>query len=360
LRIAFLGDGSLNHIQRWVSYFHQHGHRVILISFEPVAQTDFETRRIYPRFPTKLLGYIFSLPRVREILDSFQPHILNSLYLSGYGLIGSLSGYHPLVASALGSDLLVDYKKHWIHRLQIKRVIREADLIITDGENLSRKAASIGGEPDKIVKVYFGIDQDLFYPSPHQPTLEEEEEQSFRIISTRNFYPVYDIRTLVKAADRIKENLNAQFILCGDGPERADIEAEVSRLSIRDSFTFEGTLNNPEIATRLRESSVYVSTSVSDSTSVSLLEAMACGVAPVVTDIPANREWIKHGENGLLFPLHHSDKLAESIIKLYQNRQLIDRFRKKNISIIEERGLWGKNMEIAEKAFIKLREQSRL
>ncbi len=358
MRIAFMGDGSLNHVRRWVGFFHLRDHQVILISFEPVPPTDFRTVRIRAGLPTKLISYLSSLSRVREILHSFRPDLVSTLYLGGYGLLGTLAGYRPLAVSALGSDLLVDYQKHLIHRLQIKRVLRNADLIITDAENLSRRAISIGAQPDKIIKIYLGIDRTLFHPPAHTPS-RQKEEGHFRIISTRNFYPVYDLSTLVRAASLVVDKVEARFVLCGDGPERGDLKEEVKSRGLKDFFDFKGKLAPPGIAAQLGDSSVYVSTSVSDSTSVSLLEAMACGVAPVVTDIQANREWIEDGKNGLLFPPRHPPRLAESILKLYHNRKIIQGFREENDRIIQERGLWEDNMKKAERAFNGLVEKER-
>ena len=60
---------------------------------------------------------------------------------------------------------------------------------------------------------------------------------------------------------------------------------------------------------------VYVSTSLADGTSISLLEAMAAGLIPVVSDIDANRPWITHGEDGFFFPAGDSQALAEQIVQ---------------------------------------------
>jgi glycosyltransferase involved in cell wall biosynthesis len=63
----------------------------------------------------------------------------------------------------------------------------------------------------------------------------------------------------------------------------------------------------------LRAADVYVSASSSDGTSSSLLEAMASGLYPVVSDITANRPWVEHGKNGLLFAVGDAASLAEAL-----------------------------------------------
>jgi glycosyltransferase involved in cell wall biosynthesis len=59
----------------------------------------------------------------------------------------------------------------------------------------------------------------------------------------------------------------------------------------------------------------YVSVSRSDSTSQSLLEGMAAGLLPVVSDIPGNREWVMHRESGLLVPTGDAEALAAALLE---------------------------------------------
>ena len=118
----------------------------------------------------------------------------------------------------------------------------------------------------------------------------------------------------------------------------------------------QGRLGAGALAGELRAADVYVSTSRSDSTSVSLLEAMACGIPPVVTDIPANREWITEGRNGLLVPPGDPVRLAEALRRMIGDRELATAVRDLNVGLVRERGLWRDNMEKVERAFVRLVE----
>ena len=109
-----------------------------------------------------------------------------------------------------------------------------------------------------------------------------------------------------------------------------------------------------QLAGLLRESDIYVSTSHSDSTSVSLLEAMACGAFPVVTDIPGNRDWVTHEHNGLLFHPGDSAALAECLTRASGDKQLRERAAEINIGVICDRAVWDNNMRRVEEAFMEL------
>ncbi|MBN2070014.1 MAG: glycosyltransferase [Candidatus Krumholzibacteriota bacterium] len=354
MRIVFLGDGSLNHIRRWAGYFHERGHEVLLLSFEDISGCLFPSLRLPKYLPTKLAGYLSAFPTVRRILKNFKPDLVNALYAGGYGFLASISSDAPLVVSTLGSDLLIDYPSSPVHRYQIRRALRGAALVTTDAENLSAAAIEAGVSSEKILKIFFGIEEDIFFPPAPSGTAMTREAGRVNIITTRNLYSVYNIDLLVDSAPMILKKTDALFTICGEGPLRNNLEEKVSRMGLNERFIFRGRLSPEEIAGELRNANIYVSTSLSDSTSVSLLEAMACGAIPVVTDIVANREWIENGKNGFLVPVDSPEALAEAVVESTRDSDRIDIFRKKNISIIKKKGLWAPNMRVLEERFLSM------
>jgi glycosyltransferase involved in cell wall biosynthesis len=78
---------------------------------------------------------------------------------------------------------------------------------------------------------------------------------------------------------------------------------------VSDRITFVGAVDNAELPDLYRTADVYVSASLTDGTSISLLEAMACGVPAIVSDIAGNRPWADEGAVDL-FPVRDVDALA--------------------------------------------------
>ena len=351
MRIAVLGDASLTHTARWAGFFAESGHDVLLITFEEPEQPKVETVYLKTYLPTKLGGYLSRFTKVRSILERFKPDIISSLYISGYGFLGALTKVHPFAASCLGSDLLVDYPSSLIHRIQITYALKKADLVTVDAENLADRVRKLGIPDRRILKVYFGIDDSIFHP----PETGEDDTGKGKppvVISTRKLYPIYNVGLLIEAAPKVLEEFpEAGFVVCGDGPERSGLERRARELGIEDRVAFKGNLEVEELARELRRADIYVSTSISDSTSVSLLEAMASGAVPVVSDIEANREWIKNGENGLLFDPRNASALAESITSLLRDPAARSKAAGRNISLVREKGLWTENMKRVEERF---------
>ncbi len=90
---------------------------------------------------------------------------------------------------------------------------------------------------------------------------------------------------------------------------------------LEDRATFIPGYQTDELPELLGRTDVYVSSSLSDGTSISLLEAMATGTFPVVSDIPANRPWVEHGRNGLLFPPGDDAALANCLAEALEDAQ---------------------------------------
>ena len=128
----------------------------------------------------------------------------------------------------------------------------------------------------------------------------------------------------------------------------------LQRLPLDPPVRFLGWLAPQDLDREIGNAHVYVSTARSDSTSVSLLEAMAAGCFPVVTDIAGNREWIRHEENGLLFPCGNAEALARCLERAATDGALRDRAAPINRSLVAERACWERNMESVEALFTEL------
>jgi glycosyltransferase involved in cell wall biosynthesis len=91
-----------------------------------------------------------------------------------------------------------------------------------------------------------------------------------------------------------------------------------------------------------------VSSSHSDGTSVSLLEAMASGLSAVLTDVPSNLEWIQSGVNGEIVPRGDHASLARRVLALAADPARNAAYGAKNLAIVRERGDWKKNFAAIE------------
>jgi glycosyltransferase involved in cell wall biosynthesis len=175
---------------------------------------------------------------------------------------------------------------------------------------------------------------------------EKLDGQPHAVLSNRTLLPLYNVSLLIRAIPTVlKEEPHTKFIIAGDGQEREALSMEAENLNVSSFVEFLGRVPHEKMADLLAQADIYVSTSLYDGTSVSLLEAMGSGAFPVVTDIPANREWITNGQNGFLVPIDDEEYLANRIIDAIRNKVFVEKSRAKNHLIVEERTLWSVTIE---------------
>lgn len=145
-----------------------------------------------------------------------------------------------------------------------------------------------------------------------------------------------------------------RVIFVGSGELEPSFRRRLVELGLEEYVYFAGFVNGPAMAEYLNAADVYISASLSDGTSCSLLEAMACHLPVVVTDLPANREWVKDGVNGYLVPTENPAAVAERIIELLGNEPLQAEMGARNLEIAQERADWERNFTTLEEIYREL------
>ncbi len=349
-RMLLLGDARQVHLKRWADYFIEAGYEVLTFSLERPDRFPGTFKYIrMPGFLPRILRYILSLPTVRGLVSSFDPHLVNAHYASNYGVIAALLGKHPWVLSTWGSDIMTDPEKGPLHRMRAKYVLRNAAWVTSDAQVMTEKIQSLGPAAENILTFPYGVDTGLFFPSDNPP------ESGPGIVSNRKLEPVYSVSTIIDAFPAVREVFHdATLTIAGDGSRRSALGRRAERSIARRAIIFVGGVDHDRMPALLRDNQIYVSLSLSDTTSVSLLEAMACGLFPLVSDIPANREWIEHGVNGFLVPVQQPMKLAQTIIEAWKDRELRESAIRKNLAMVREKAEWKSTMGAVRTLFDEL------
>jgi len=358
LRICYLAGGRNVHTQKWVKYFADKSYDVHLATFdEPGPIKGVKIRKL--RYFSKV-AYPFRILTVRKAVKEINADILHAHYVSHYGVYGALTGFKPFVVTAWGSDIFIDPKKSMTKKYFVKYALKKADLITTDSVSSMKTIVDFGVDEEKVKLIVHGVDLGVFHPIENNEEFKKELciGQNYQVvISTRNLKPVYDVGTLIKAIPYvIDECPNTFFLIVGDGTLRRQLEELVYRLGVAENVRFVGSVSNKEMPKFLGVSDIYVSASLSDTRSISLLEAMACGLPVVVTDLEGNKECVKEGVNGFLFSKGDFKALGEKIIYLLGDEDTRRRFGVINRRYVEKEGSYEKEMKKMEKLYKELVE----
>jgi len=337
-----LGNAAVIHTRRWAEYFRARGHAVGVWSLERPA-AGFAASGL-PRLPLPgFLRYPIATPALRRALERFAPDLIDAHFVPNYGVLAALSGRRPLSITAWGSDLLLPPGAAF-QRARARFVLARADLVIADSGNLAAAARALGADPSRTHAIPWGVELERFERlPPREPGL---------LFSARMHEQVYDIPALLAGARPVLDrHPQARLVLAGDGRLRAAHERLARAWLPAGRVSFVGMLAPPELAAWLGRADVYLSASRSDSTSVTLLEAMAAGAIPVVSDIPGNREWVSDGDGARLFAPGDAAGAARAIERALADPEWAAAARARNRRVVEERARWGANMRRIEALF---------
>lgn len=360
MRICLLAAASSIHTKRWVDYLCAQGHEVSIISFAagdlaPAQTFHLDVGPIHPEGGN--WRYLLKLPDVYGLLRALNPDLFNAHFLTSYGLIAALLKRRgiPLVTHLYGSDILRAPQRSPLYRLAARYALRRADLLISLAAHMTERTRALAGPEVKILTLSWGVDLALFHAL--QPAAQGRSNGVARCICHRAWVRNSNMMLILHAARLARQELpGLEVMLVGGGPEEGALRSAIADLQLKGTVSLQGRVPEERIAQLLREHDLYLSATRSDGASSALLEAMACGTFPIVTDIPANREWITHGDNGFLVSLEDPVDMAKRIVQAANDTSLRAQAQRRNAQIVQERASRARNMSEMERRMAVLLE----
>jgi glycosyltransferase involved in cell wall biosynthesis len=291
-------------------------------------------------------------------LNQWHPDILHAHRVNSAGWVAAASRFHPLVVTPWGSDLYQLSHQSRVVQWLAHYVLSRADLVTADALDLLKVAAKYGGSPACLHLIQWGVDLTNFHPGQASNSLRTELGlgEGPVILSPRAVNQIYNLDVIIKAMPEVIATLPGAVLILRDYNTdlvyKRQLEDLITRMDLSKTVHWVGRVEPYErLAELYRLADVVVSVPTSDSTPVSILEAMACGVAVVSTDLPALREWLTPGVSGLMVGQRNSHELAKALIQLLTDEALSDRLKKTGPSIIERRANHQLEMEKMEQLY---------
>lgn len=315
-RILFFADASSVHAQRWVLEMAARGFDCIVLTRRP-AEVPGASDVIALRAGRGEAGWLLALPEVQRVARRVAPQWLHGHYVTSYGLWAAVAARAlrvPLVLTAWGSDLLVTPRAPGARGAAMAALVgwtlRRACLVTADSHDVLAEIRRHGTRA-RCEEVLWGADTERFRPGA--------PAAGFEIASLRNWEPNYNVATLLRAVARLcaeRPAAGTVLHLLGGGPGEPALRALAAELQLGAAVRFTGRVGDAAMVSALQRSRVSVSVPASDATSVSVLEAMACGLPVVASDLPANRQWIAPE---LLVPVGDERALAALLVRLHDD-----------------------------------------
>ena len=279
----------------------------------------------------------------RRVVKRIKPDIVHAGPIQTCAFIAVLSGFHPILTKSWGYDLVRDADTskwmQWVTRYTLKR-----SAFFTSDANVTRdRAIAFGMNPENIVLFPWGVNIERFHPEKEERP-KVKDSKSITLFCNRTWEPIYGIDILAKAFVKVAQtNPDVNLILLGGGSQGANIRKILTNGGVMERVHFGGQVSQRDLPRWYHMADIYISPSHVDGSSISLLEALACGMPSLVSDIPGNKEWIEDGVNGWLFRDGDVDDLAEKILLAIKSRRSWGRIGKAARKVAEERADWKKN-----------------
>jgi N-acetyl-alpha-D-glucosaminyl L-malate synthase BshA len=230
----------------------------------------------------------------RQVLLPDAPAVVTTLHGTDITLVGNDASFLPLTRFSILASQAVTTPSRWL-------------------AEATRRNFDIAASARAIEVIPNFVDTARFSPAAAPPP----RPRSLDLVHVSNFRPlkrVDDVVLIFDEARRLLPGAPLVLTLVGDGPERPRVEALVARLGLSEHVRFLG--ERIDLPTVLRRSDVFLLPSETESFGLAALEAMACGVPVVASDVGGIPEVVVDGESGLLAPVGDTPAMARHVVRL--------------------------------------------
>jgi len=362
MHILYFSRDYSTHDHRFLSSLARTDHRVSYLRLERRGH-QLEDRPLPPEIeqvawkggqsPATLGHGLRLLADLTRVINRIQPELILAGPIQRSAFLVALSGFMPLVSMSWGYDLIHDAPRSTFWRRATRYTLKRSAALVGDSDVIRQLAIHYGMPADHIVTFPWGVDIQHF----NIPSSESTDKDTFTLLSTRGWEPIYGVdviaQAFVRAARQLAENHGPQLrlVMLGNGSQAKLLHQIFQKGGVTDNVSFPGQVGHTDLPCYYHMADLYLSASHSDGTSISLLEALACGRPALVSDIPGNREWITPGETGWLFPDGDVDLLTQAILDAVARRDQLVKMGRRARWLAELRANWDKNFCELEKAF---------
>lgn len=316
MKIAFVSAAGSSHTVKWVNALSRKGHTVRLYSLpdheNKLKNLDAAVEVMYLK-KGGFAGYFTNAAELRRDIEAFCPDVVNAHYASGYGTLARRARVHPLVLSVWGSDVYEFPLKSPVHKYLVAKNIKKADVVASTSHVMAEQVRRVFGEKRDIHITPFGVDCALFAPNP-------TEKSGCCIGTVKALEAVYGIDILIRSFHLFLQKAPTDQVyrldIYGKGSKQAELQQLIDSLELSGKATLCGAVPNTEVPHILSGMDIVCLPSRSESFGVSAVEAMACEVPVVSSDVDGFLETVEDGVTGFLTPIGDVQAVAEKLLQL--------------------------------------------
>ena len=290
-----------------------------------------------------LLSLVFPM-YFRKVVQEVKPDLIH-VHSILYAMISAFSEFHPKIVTVWGYYHII---KSWIVKRWLeRRSLKSADIITVNSPSLAKKISEVYGiSPEKILFLFWGVNLNTFkrgYKNEMERLRKELDLEWAETIflSPRATTPHYNIDVIIKAFSNLvaESERAALIILKGTGKDeyvnkivRLAKKLKVhSRIRVIDRF-----LSEKEMAIMFNLCDAFISIPNTDQIAFTVVEGMACGSVPIISDLPDYDGIIDHGVGGFRVRPRDVDSLTTFMEMIVRDKSIREAISSKNIKLVKE------------------------
>lgn len=328
MKILLLSDTDSEHTEKWALGLAEKEIQVGLYSFNKARYPWYKHQNITLLFePAQFInagksstkaGYLKHVSALKQCIREFNPDVLHAHYATSYGLVGALSGFHPLVISSWGTDVMRFPQKNFLAKFILKFNLRRADLLCATSDTIKTYIRQVIDKPVSVVP--FGVDTGVFKKNLVNSIFEAN---TFVLGSIKPLEPLYNNDVLVRSFAAIAGKYeHIRLLIVGTGSQEAALKQLCAQLNISEKVKFTGRVPFEKVSDYFNMLDVLVNLSDYESFGVSVIEAMACEKAVVVTNVGGLKEVVPDDSVGYKVEVGNVQETVAAIEKLVLDREL--------------------------------------
>jgi glycosyltransferase involved in cell wall biosynthesis len=237
-----------------------------------------------------------------------------------------------LTRRKLGATLVAGIREVYLSGEMMARlalfVLRRTDVVAVTGEKTRSELVKSGLDPERVVVVNNVTDVKRFTPDP-------DRRKDYDIVSTNRLYPVKNLETMLEAIALVREKKpDLRVAMGGDGPEMEKLQKLSATLGLEDCVDFLGFLETDEVARVLNSGRIFALTSRAEGLPISVLEAMACGLPCVVSNVGDMLNVARHDWNGFIIEdCRDAKAFADAFLQILENPDVEERLSKNALEV---------------------------
>lgn len=288
----------------------------------------------YPPYDLALASKMAEVAE-REQLDILHVHYAIPHAICAYLAKQMIGDKVKIVTTLHGTDITVLGSDPSLNNL-IRFGIEQSDVVTAVSQSLIEETYELVRPKKEIQTVYNFIDERVYFKRDMSQFKKEYDiaDDEKVCIHISNFRKVKRAQDVVQSFALIAEQVQAKLLLVGDGPELCTIVQLVKKLNIEDRVLFLGKQDN--VAELLAMSDLMLLLSEKESFGLVLLEAMACGVPCIGTNVGGIPEVIQHGETGYICEVGGIKAVADQAILLLQDEILHEKMAERSMEVVQE------------------------